>query len=54
MPLPSSDPSQEKAYAPKISAIVDEISKLNLLEVADLNELLKVLHEIDSIMFKFH
>ena len=41
--LPQSDttPQSEKIYAPKITKIVDEISTLNLLEVADLNELLK-------------
>ena len=32
---------ENKVYAPKITAIVDQISQLNLLEVADLNELLK-------------
>ena len=31
----------EKTYSPKITTIVDQISSLNLLEVADLNELLK-------------
>ena len=33
---------KEKNYPPKIQNIVEEISKLTLLEVADLNELLKV------------
>jgi len=37
MPLPSS----EKEYPEKIVSIVDQISTLNLLEVADLNALLK-------------
>ena len=32
-----------KEYPEKIKSIVDEISKLTLLEVADLNELLKVI-----------
>lgn len=32
----------EKIYAPKIQKLVDEIGTLTLLEVADLNELLKV------------
>ena len=32
----------EKEYDPKITSIVDSISKLTLLEVADLNTLLKV------------
>lgn len=33
---------EEKQYAPKIKQLVKDISQLNLLEVADLNELLKV------------
>lgn len=37
MPLPTHD----KAYSDKIVTIVDQISTLNLLEVADLNALLK-------------
>merc|ERR1719481_2213103 len=37
MPLPS----KEKVYSEKITKIVDDISTLNLLEVADLNALLK-------------
>lgn len=37
MPLPT----KEKIYPEKIVTIVDQISVLNLLEVADLNELLK-------------
>merc|ERR1711971_828033 len=37
MPLPT----KEKAYSEKISRIVDDISGLNLLEVADLISLLK-------------
>ena len=36
-----SDESPNKVYAEKISKIVDDIAQLNLLEVADLNELLK-------------
>lgn len=40
MPLPADDGS--KVYPQKITAIVDQIAQLNLLEVADLNELLKV------------
>lgn len=32
---------EEKQYAPKIKQLVKDISQLNLLEVADLNELLK-------------
>jgi hypothetical protein len=42
MPLPNADPSAKKNYPEKISTIVEQIAKLNLLEVADLNELLKV------------
>jgi len=41
VPLAQPDNSPDKAYPPKISSIVDQISQLNLLEVADLNELLK-------------
>ena len=41
IPQPESTPVEQKSYAPKITAIVDQISQLNLLEVADLNELLK-------------
>merc|ERR1712013_681086 len=37
MPLPSKD----KVYSEKITRIVEDISSLNLLEVADLNSLLK-------------
>ena len=33
---------EDKNYAPKLEKIVSDISQLNLLEVADLNELLKV------------
>ena len=38
-PPPDESP---KEYSEKITNIVDEISKLTLIEVADLNELLKV------------
>lgn len=38
LPLPNQD---EKQYSPKIQEIVKDISQLTLLEVADLNELLK-------------
>ena len=43
MPIPDSEstPIQSKNYPLKIVKIVDEISSLTLLEVADLNELLK-------------
>lgn len=47
-----------KEYPEKIINIVDEISKLTLVEVADLNELLKVNHFIfllknKELYFKF-
>ena len=35
-------PGKEKVYADKLHKIVTDISHLTLLEVADLNELLKV------------
>ena len=41
IPQSEATPVNEKCYPPKITAIVDQISGLNLLEVADLNELLK-------------
>jgi hypothetical protein len=41
-PMQMSTPTgQEKTYSPKISTLVEDISRLSLLEVADLNELLK-------------
>ena len=42
MPLPTEDLSKARSYSPKITQIVDQIENLTLLEVADLNELLKV------------
>lgn len=39
-PLPSTDDGI-KEYSPKIQNLVDEISKLTILEVSDLNQLLK-------------
>lgn len=39
LPLPN---EAEKSYSPKIQKIVDDISQLTLIEVSDLNELLKV------------
>lgn len=39
LPLPN---EPLKTYSPKIQKIVDDISGLTLIEVADLNELLKV------------
>ena len=40
---PLAPPSNEKAYPEHIVSLVDSISKLNLLEVSHLNELLKVI-----------
>lgn len=40
-----------KRYSPKIQNIVQEISKLTLIEVADLNELLKV-SMASNLLFK--
>lgn len=40
VPPPSLD-GQPKEYSAKIQTLVDEISKLNLIEVSDLNELLR-------------
>lgn len=40
LPEPHADGAAKK-YSPKIQNIVDDISKLTLIEVADLNELLK-------------
>jgi len=39
LPLPN---EPQKSYSPKIQQIVEDISGLTLIEVADLNELLKV------------
>ena len=41
IPSPTPD-GQQKNYDPKIQNIVDDISQLTLIQVADLNELLKV------------
>ncbi len=40
IPMPTGQ-GQDKVYSKKISDIVDQIAQLNLLEVADLNSLLK-------------
>ena len=40
-----------KEYPEKIKTIVDEISKLTIIEVADLNELLKVILWISDSKF---
>ncbi|GFR70467.1 39S ribosomal protein L12, mitochondrial [Elysia marginata] len=39
--IPPPADSSSKTYSPKIEKLVDDISQLTLLEVADLNELLK-------------
>ena len=52
MPLPSDDLSKAKVYPAKISQIVDQIEKLTLLEVADLNELLKVRVRLNVCQYK--
>ena len=36
---------QDKVFPPKLHSIVDDIGKLTLTEVADLNELLKVKYQ---------
>lgn len=41
-PLPTPSSNDDKVYPEHIVGIVDSISKLNLLEVSRLNELLKV------------
>jgi len=41
MPLPANPAAGEKVYPEKITQLVDSIAQLNLLEVADLNSLLK-------------
>ncbi|CAG0885630.1 unnamed protein product [Cyprideis torosa] len=38
---PPPGPGEQKVYSPKIVQLVDSIAELNLMEVADLNELLK-------------
>ena len=40
--LPPRQDGSEKEYSAKIRQLVDDISKLTVLEVSDLNELLKV------------
>jgi len=41
LPVPQAD-NDDKKYPEKISRIVEDISKLTLIETAQLNELLKV------------
>lgn len=49
-PLATSEPKQ---YPVKIRQIVDEISSLTLLEVSELNELLKVFHIIFKLIYSY-
>ena len=42
-------PNETKAYPQKIVDIVDQIGQLNLMEVSDLNELLKVFNPFTFI-----
>ena len=44
---------QPKEYAPKIQSLVDEISKLNLIEVSDLNELLRKKLNIKDVAMSY-
>ena len=54
MPLPRKD-GQPKVYTEKIQSIVNEISKLTLGEVSDLNSLLKVcLIKLKPLTLTFH
>jgi len=49
-PLDIPPPSgTDKVYPPKIQKLVDDIAKLNLLEVADLNDCLKKTLKIESV-----
>lgn len=49
LPIPQST-NEARVFAPKIQNLVDQISQLNLLEVSDLNECLKVsLMHINSV-----
>lgn len=43
IPAGSNEP---RVFSPKIQTLVDQIAQLNLLEVADLNECLKVIYFI--------
>jgi large subunit ribosomal protein L7/L12 len=43
----------KKEYSPKIVSLVDEISKLNLIEVSDLNELLRKKLNIKDVPMSF-
>ena len=50
-PLPAPSSISDKSYPPHIEEIVDSISKLTLLEVSNLNELLKVSYLIQNYHF---
>lgn len=52
IPPPSLD-GQAKEYSTKIKNLVDEISKLNLIEVSDLNELLRKKLNIKDVPMSF-
>lgn len=52
IPPPSLD-GQPKEYSSKIRNLVDEISKLNLIEVSDLNELLRKKLNIKDVPMSF-
>ncbi len=51
-PQAENTPHEEKVYPEKITKIVDQIATLNLLEVADLNELLKVAIQVEVFLKK--
>lgn len=44
---------ESREYSPKIVNLVDEISKLNLIEVSDLNELLRIKLKIKDVPMSF-
>ena len=48
-PVPMPNNNETKAYPQKIVDIVDQIGQLNLMEVSDLNELLKVFDPLTFI-----
>ena len=48
LPLPTPE-GAPKTYSPKIVEMVDDISKMTILEVADLNELLKIKLNIKDV-----
>ena len=49
VPQPDGAP---KTYPPNITSIVDQISKLTLMEVADLNSCLKVSHVYFAVLLQ--